>query len=91
MATAAPVTAPIIKARHGAGCSVPFVLAHLRVYKDAEMARSFLEPLGKSISANGLGTLGEIFDGDAPFPSRGCIAQAWTVGEMIRAWLATAG
>jgi predicted glycogen debranching enzyme len=68
----------------------PFVLAHLRVYKDVQMARSFLEPMGKNISANGLGTLGEIFDGDAPFPSRGCIAQAWTVGEILRAWLATA-
>lgn len=68
----------------------PFVLAHLRVYRDAKVAAGFLEPLGKQIHAYGLGTLGEIFDGDPPFTPRGCIAQAWTVGEVLRAWHATA-
>ena len=66
----------------------PFVLAHLRVYKDPEMARRFLEPMGKQITTAGLGTLSEIFDGDAPFHPRGCIAQAWTVGEVLRSWRA---
>ena len=69
----------------------PFVLAHLRVYGDRAAAQSFLEPLGAQISSYGLGTLGEIFDGDAPFTPRGCIAQAWTVAEMLRAWRATVG
>ncbi|HXM93488.1 MAG TPA: amylo-alpha-1,6-glucosidase [Candidatus Dormibacteraeota bacterium] len=64
----------------------PFVHAHLRVYKDHEAALRFLEPLGRQIYARGLGTLPEIFDGDAPFTPRGCIAQAWTVGEVLRAW-----
>jgi glycogen debranching enzyme len=27
----------------------------------------------------------EIFDGDAPFDPKGCIAQAWSVGEILRA------
>ena len=67
----------------------PFVLAHLRVYKNPEMARRFLEPMGKQITTAGLGTLSEIFDGDAPFHPRGCIAQAWTVGEVLRSWSAT--
>lgn len=67
----------------------PFVLAHLRVYGDRKSAQSFLEPLGKQIASYGLGTLGEIFDGDSPFTPRGCIAQAWTVGEVLRAWRAT--
>ena len=66
-----------------------FVLAHLRVYKNPEMARRFLEPMGKQITTAGLGTLSEIFDGDAPFHPRGCIAQAWTVGEVLRSWRAT--
>jgi glycogen debranching enzyme len=61
-------------------------LAHHRVYKDRDAALSFLEPLGRQIYASGLGTLSEIFDGDAPFTPRGCIAQAWTVAELIRAW-----
>jgi predicted glycogen debranching enzyme len=66
----------------------PFVLAHLRVYGDRSAATQFLEPLGKQISSYGLGTLSEICDGDAPFTPRGCIAQAWTVGEVLRAWRA---
>jgi len=67
----------------------PFVLAHLRVYADLAAAMSFLEPLGKQIHSHGLGTLSEIFDGEVPFTSRGCIAQAWTVAEVLRAWRAT--
>jgi predicted glycogen debranching enzyme len=69
----------------------PFVLAHLRVYADRAAAMSFLEPLGKQIHSHGLGSLSEIFDGDAPFTPRGCIAQAWTVAEVLRAWRATIG
>ena len=57
----------------------PFALAHLKVYGDSQAAGSFLDPLGQQIQSHGLGTLSEIFDGDAPFTPRGCIAQAWTV------------
>jgi predicted glycogen debranching enzyme len=64
----------------------PFALAHYRVYQDAALAQSFLEPLGKSIVSGGLGSLAECFCGDAPFKSVGAIAQAWTVGEVVRAW-----
>jgi predicted glycogen debranching enzyme len=63
----------------------PFVLAHLRVYGDATEAMRLLEPLGISVHMYGLGTLGEIFEGDPPFTPHGCIAQAWTVGEILRA------
>jgi predicted glycogen debranching enzyme len=63
-----------------------FALAHYRVYKDAALAQSFLEPLGRTISSGGLGTLGEIFTGEAPFVPVGAIAQAWTVAEIFRAW-----
>jgi predicted glycogen debranching enzyme len=64
----------------------PFALAHLRVYNDPPVALRYLEPLGSHIGALGLGTLAEIFDGDPPHTPRGCIAQAWTVGEILRAW-----
>jgi predicted glycogen debranching enzyme len=64
----------------------PFALAHFRVHQDREAALRFLEPLGRQIYTSGLGTLSEIFDGDAPFTPRGCIAQAWTVAEVLRAW-----
>ena len=63
-----------------------FALAHFGVYGDRDAAISFLEPLGRQIHCHGLGTLSEIADGDAPFTPRGCIAQAWTVGETLRAW-----
>jgi predicted glycogen debranching enzyme len=64
----------------------PFALAHYRVYKDRAAAQSFLEPLGQTIYSSGLGTIAEIFGGDSPFPAAGCIAQAWSVGELFRAW-----
>jgi predicted glycogen debranching enzyme len=64
----------------------PFALAHFRVYADRSAALRYLEPLGSHINAYGLGTLAEIFDGDPPHTPRGCIAQAWTVGEVLRAW-----
>jgi predicted glycogen debranching enzyme len=64
-----------------------FVLAHLQVYGDRSQARQFLEPIGHHLLAHGLGTCSEIFDGDAPMTPRGCIAQAWTVAEVLRAWV----
>jgi predicted glycogen debranching enzyme len=67
----------------------PFVQAHLRVYNDPEQARSFLQPLFHNLADHGVGTIGQIFDGDPPFASRGCIAQAWSVAEVLRAYQAT--
>ncbi|UBF29745.1 amylo-alpha-1,6-glucosidase [Kovacikia minuta CCNUW1] len=67
----------------------PFVLAHLRVYNNPTRAREFLEPMANHLHAHGVGSLSEIFDGDAPMIPNGCIAQAWTVAEILRAWLGT--
>lgn len=64
----------------------PFIEAHLRVYRDPEAARRLLAPLGDHLGAAGLGSISEIFDGDAPFAPRGCIAQAWSVAEALRAF-----
>ena len=64
----------------------PFITAHLKVYRDPALAQLFLEPMSRHVQAHGLGTMSEIFDGDAPFTPRGCIAQAWTVAEMLRTW-----
>ena len=66
----------------------PFVLAHFHVYKDPRQAREFLAPMAHHIRSGGVGSLGEIFEGDAPHSPRGCTAQAWTVAEVLRAWLA---
>ena len=64
----------------------PFSLAHFKVYGDRAAALTFLEPFGRHLGAYGVGTLGEVFDGDAPFAPGGCPAQAWTVAETLRAW-----
>ncbi len=68
----------------------PFALAHFAVHGDRALAWSFLEPLAHHLHDQGLGTIAEIFDGDAPFAPRGCIAQAWSVAETLRAWAALA-
>ena len=67
----------------------PFVRAHLRVYGQPAVARSFLLPLLHQLDDHCVGSLSEIFDGDAPFAPRGCFAQAWTVAEVLRAWVMT--
>jgi predicted glycogen debranching enzyme len=66
----------------------PFVLAHLRVYGDPQRAFAFIEPIAHHLSAAGVGSVSEIFDGEAPFIPRGAFAQAWSVAEILRAWRA---
>lgn len=64
----------------------PFALAHLREHNDPARAAQFLEPLAHHLNVHGLGSISEIFDGDPPFTPRGCIAQAWSAAEVLRAW-----
>jgi len=64
----------------------PFALAHRRAYGDPAQALAFLDPLEDALSGYGIGTLGEICDGDAPHAPRGCIAQAWSVAQALQAW-----
>ncbi len=65
----------------------PFVEAHYKVYGDAETARSFLRPFAHHLADHGVGSISEIFDGNPPHTPRGCIAQAWSVAEVLRVWL----
>jgi predicted glycogen debranching enzyme len=64
----------------------PFAEAHFRVYGDAERAQSFLRPLGLHLREACVGSISEIFDGDAPHRAKGCFAQAWSVSETLRVW-----
>jgi predicted glycogen debranching enzyme len=64
----------------------PFVQAHYRVYQDAAIAQSFLAPMADHLRAHCVGSLSEIFDGDAPITPRGAFAQAWSVAEVLRVW-----
>jgi glycogen debranching enzyme len=50
------------------------------------MIRHILQSFNKHLGEAGLGNVSEIFDGDAPHRPRGCIAQAWSVGELLRVY-----
>jgi len=71
----------------------PFVTAFLKVKNFEEKWRdfafqNFLQPLFREeIFRVGLGTICEIFDGDAPHEAKGCISQAWSVAEPLRAYV----
>ncbi|MDY0356880.1 MAG: amylo-alpha-1,6-glucosidase [Sedimentisphaerales bacterium] len=67
----------------------PFVEAYLKVndFKPASIRRAteMIEPLLSHVTADGcLGSIAEIFDGDEPQEPKGCWAQAWSVGELLR-------
>lgn len=64
----------------------PFIDAHLKVFKDPAAAMRILAPFAEHLHAAGLGTASEIMDGDPPFTPKGCIAQAWSVAEILRAF-----
>ena len=68
----------------------PFVDAWLKLYPDDTAgARRCLDGFTAHMDDGAIGTLSEIFDAESPYTQRGCIAQAWTVAEVLRSWLAT--
>ncbi|MBN2455514.1 MAG: glycogen debranching enzyme family protein [Sedimentisphaerales bacterium] len=69
----------------------PFVEAYLKVNdfsrKSKKETAKFIQPLLEHLKEQGcLGQVSEIFDADAPHQARGCMAQAWSVAELIRAY-----
>jgi predicted glycogen debranching enzyme len=68
-----------------------WVDAWLKLHPDDRSgARKFLEGCVNAMDDYGLGTLAEIFDAEPPYTPRGCIAQAWSVAEVLRCWVKTA-
>ncbi len=65
--------------------STAFRRVHGNGPRTAKSIRKLLAPLADFLSGDGLGQIPEIFDGDAPHRPRGCPAQAWSVGEVLRA------
>ncbi len=67
----------------------PFIDSYLKVNGNGQNAknhvREWLEVFSTHLSEAGLGQVSEIFDGDPPHRPRGCFAQAWSVGEILRA------
>jgi len=66
----------------------PFITAYLKVNGRSEaalrQAEQWLVPFREHLSEAGLGHISEIFNGDAPHQPVGCIAQAWSVAEILR-------
>jgi predicted glycogen debranching enzyme len=62
----------------------PFFTAWLKVKKSDTKVRAWLAGFEQHLTEAGLGQVSEIFDGDPPFAPRGCIAQAWSVAELLR-------
>lgn len=63
-----------------------FIDAWMRVYKDKQQAQGMLEGFRQQLRDDGVGTISEIFDAEPPYHPRGCIAQAWSVAEVLRAY-----
>ncbi|MCL7410850.1 MAG: glycogen debranching enzyme N-terminal domain-containing protein [Methanosarcinaceae archaeon] len=69
----------------------PYVSAYTKVNNHSkesrEHTRAILLGLREHLQDGGIGTISEIFDGDAPHKPRGCISQAWSVAEVLRAYV----
>ncbi|HLH53466.1 MAG TPA: amylo-alpha-1,6-glucosidase [Verrucomicrobiae bacterium] len=69
----------------------PFIDAWLKVHpEDKAGARTFLQSFIPHLDEGCIGSINEIFDAEPPFTPRGCIAQAWSVAEVLRTWVKTA-
>jgi predicted glycogen debranching enzyme len=66
-----------------------YIDARLRVYPDKAEARRLLRGFADHLHDAGVGTISEIFDAEPPYRPRGCIAQAWSVAEVLRAYRLT--
>lgn len=68
----------------------PFIDAWLKVHpEDLKGAKGFLKGFEEHLSHSGVGNISEIFDASLPFDSHGCMAQAWSIAEVLRCWLKT--
>ena len=72
----------------------PWLIGHFldawrKVCPDHTQAHALLEGFEEHFRDAGIGTISEIFDAEPPYAPRGCIAQAWSVAEVLRALLAS--
>ena len=67
----------------------PYLTALVRVRGKTgqKQGLKLVQAIENHLSESGIGQISEIFDGDAPHAPRGCIAQAWSVAEIVRAYV----
>lgn len=65
----------------------PYIDAWVKTYPEQRKnVRALLKGFELHMSEAGIGSISEIFDAEPPFTPRGCIAQAWSVAEVLRCW-----
>lgn len=68
----------------------PFVDAYLAAHpEDRVGARRFLEGFVEHLGEACIGSISEVYDAEEPYTPRGCIAQAWSIAELLRCWVRT--
>lgn len=65
----------------------PFISSIKRWYGDDELCLKLIEPFYDHLRDRCIGNISEVFDGDAPNTPKACYAQAWGVGEVLRAYI----
>jgi predicted glycogen debranching enzyme len=69
----------------------PLIDAWLKVHPDDRAgAHALLQGFVSHLNAHGIGSISEVFDAEHPWTPHGCIAQAWSIGEVLRCWVKTA-
>jgi predicted glycogen debranching enzyme len=67
----------------------PYISAYVKVHKRSKEARRqaelLLQAFDDHLKTAALGQISEIADADSPYEPRGCVAQAWSIGELLRA------
>lgn len=66
----------------------PYIDVHLHTFHDSAALRPLLTTLVDHLWHAGVGTVSEVAEPETPFAPAGCIAQAWSVAELLRVWLA---
>lgn len=69
----------------------PFISAVKKWCKDDELCNKLIEPFYDHLRDCCIGTISEVFDGDAPYKPKACYAQAWSVAEVLRVYLEVKG
>ncbi|HWD97729.1 MAG TPA: amylo-alpha-1,6-glucosidase, partial [Bryobacteraceae bacterium] len=65
----------------------PFIDAWLKVYPERkDEARQFISAFNNDLSQACIGSISEVYDAEQPHTPRGCVAQAWSVAEVLRCW-----
>lgn len=68
----------------------PYIDAWRKTFPDRiDECRKLLDEFIEHLDEACVGSISEIFDAESPYTARGCVAQAWSVAEVLRCWILT--